>query len=122
MSRNRSSSPRRARRSRAAGRRAEPRSRGIRVTSRRPAPSRGPRAAVTEGNKGGIVKKVILLSILGVVLLAFAAEWHASRTGMVRVRASESQIYIHGTPVCVFRDGDGIVARVGNCGPGADTD
>jgi hypothetical protein len=40
--------------------------------------------------------------------------------------SSSSQIYIHGTPVCVFQQGKDIVAKVGECGmeksrPGADS-
>lgn len=29
--------------------------------------------------------------------------------------ASASQIFIHGTPVCVYRHGESIVARLGEC-------
>jgi hypothetical protein len=40
--------------------------------------------------------------------------------------SSSSQIYIHGTPVCVFQQGKDIMAKVGECGmekysPGADS-
>ena len=30
--------------------------------------------------------------------------------------SSSSQIYIHGTPVCVFQEGKDIMAKVGECG------
>ena len=30
--------------------------------------------------------------------------------------AASSQIFIHGTPVCVTQEGNGIVARLGECG------
>lgn len=68
------------------------------------------------------MKKVYMLSIVAIVLAAVAVEWRASRVDVASARASSSQIYIHGTPVCVLREGDGIVARVGKCGPGEDQD
>lgn len=69
------------------------------------------------------MKKVILLAVAGVVLVAVFVQWrvHARRVGPAG--ASSSQIYIHGTPVCVIRLGESIVASVGRCedvgGPGA---
>lgn len=45
----------------------------------------------------------------GLLFLAMHADVSFSRT-------ASSQIFIHGTPVCVIQEGNGIVARLGDCG------
>ena len=66
-----------------------------------------------------MVKATPLLLIalgLAALLLFVVVEWKASHPSAVPASASASQIFIHGTPVCVFRLGDSIVARIGDCG------
>jgi hypothetical protein len=46
-------------------------------------------------------------------VLIFAA-WHIYRAAAIDASAF-SQIYIHGTPVCVFKEGEQVLARIGNC-------
>lgn len=42
---------------------------------------------------------------------------HVQASGpLASLVSSSSQIYIHGTPVCVTKEGNDIVARVGECG------
>jgi len=50
---------------------------------------------------------IIAFGITGVSL------WHAAHTRSLDF--SSSQIYIHGTPVCVMRHGEEILASVGTC-------
>jgi len=50
---------------------------------------------------------IIALGITGVSL------WHAAHPRSVAY--SSSQIYIHGTPVCLMRHGEEILASVGTC-------
>ena len=57
---------------------------------------------------------VMLTSMAGMLLLlAFV---HVQSGGLIpSVASSSSQIYIHGTPVCVTQQGQDIVAQVGEC-------
>lgn len=58
----------------------------------------------------------VALAGLASVLLLFAFV-HVQAGGPIPALASSSsQIYIHGTPVCVTRLGQEIVAQVGECG------
>lgn len=60
----------------------------------------------------------MLAFALAAVFVAVAlSQWHSYR-GAAEPRSSASEIIIHGTPVCVFRHGDDIAARVGRCPPG----
>ena len=52
---------------------------------------------------------IVAFGITGISLL------HAAHSQ--RIDFSSSQIYIHGTPVCVTRQGGEIIASVGMCGP-----
>ena len=63
-------------------------------------------------DKGEPVKKILTVALAGTVLLFAMYHIQASE---VRT-SSSSQIYIHGTPVCVTQQGSDIVARVGECG------
>ncbi len=71
------------------------------------------------------MKTILFATMAGILLLIATAH---IRTGGVLPTfvSSSSQIYIHGTPVCVTREGEEIVARVGECAitrlpPDADT-
>ena len=61
------------------------------------------------------MRKIFAVSLTAVVLVVALVQWHEYRATMVKP-VSSSQFFIHGTPVCVFRDGEDIVARVGECG------
>jgi hypothetical protein len=68
------------------------------------------------------VKKILLVSLAGMFLMfaMFQVQAGGPLTSLV---SSASQIYIHGTPVCVTQEGKDIVARVGECGfPGVPPD
>jgi hypothetical protein len=60
------------------------------------------------------MRKVVLLSSVGFVLAVLALWWiHGAAT--IRSGPATSQIYIHGTPVCIMQDGDRIMAMIGEC-------
>jgi hypothetical protein len=60
------------------------------------------------------LKRVIILA-LGAVCIAGMFAWlHADRVA-ARGEAPHAQIFIHGTPVCVFTLGGNIMAKVGQC-------
>lgn len=67
------------------------------------------------------MKSIVAIGLMALFLVAVVVEWRAYGPSMVPASVSASQIYIHGTPVCVFRQGDTIAARVGECGIGAGT-
>lgn len=62
------------------------------------------------------MKTIVAIGLVALVMLVVVAQWKAFHPPAVAASASESQIYIHGTPVCVFRHGESIVATVGECG------
>lgn len=58
--------------------------------------------------------RTLLATVLIVLsLIAGVSLWNAAHTRNIDV--SSSQIYIHGTPVCVMRHGGEILASVGTC-------
>jgi hypothetical protein len=59
------------------------------------------------------VKKIFLIGAALVVAVIFV-QWR-SHHEVFRTAGSSSQIFIHGTPVCVFTLGGSVVARVGQC-------
>lgn len=61
------------------------------------------------------MKTIVAFGLMALFLFVAAVEWRGSHTSAVPASASASQIYIHGTPVCVFRHGESIVARIGEC-------
>lgn len=62
------------------------------------------------------MRKVLLaFAILAVAAFGFVA-WHPVLLGTRATAVGTSQIFIHGTPVCVMKQGDSILARVGECG------
>jgi len=61
------------------------------------------------------VKTIVAIGLMALFMFVAVVEWRAYRASVVPASASASQIYIHGTPVCVFRQGESIVARVGEC-------
>ena len=61
------------------------------------------------------MKTILTVTLAGMVLLFAAFHFRASEP-LASLVSSSSQIYIHGTPVCVTQDGKDIVARVGECG------
>lgn len=64
------------------------------------------------------MKKIVAIGLMTLFIVVVVVEWSAYRSSVVPASASASQIYIHGTPVCVFRQGESIVARVGECDEG----
>jgi hypothetical protein len=60
--------------------------------------------------------KTIFLATMAGFLLLFAMPHIRTGGPLATIVSSSSQIYIHGTPVCVTREGEEIVARVGECG------
>ncbi len=65
------------------------------------------------------MKTIVAFGLMALFLFMVVVEWGAYRPSVVPASASASQIYIHGTPVCVFRHGESIVARIGECGTDA---
>jgi hypothetical protein len=67
------------------------------------------------------VKKIVLLGLATAFLVVAFARWHVHHS-VALVSTSFSQIFIHGTPVCVFTLGGNVVAQVGQCPdtPGAE--
>jgi hypothetical protein len=59
------------------------------------------------------VKKIVLIGA-ALVVAAMFVQWR-SHHEVLRTAGSSSQIFIHGTPVCVFTQGGNVVARVGQC-------
>lgn len=61
------------------------------------------------------MRTILLVSMAGMFLMF--AMLHVRAGGPpASLVSSSSQIYIHGTPVCVSQEGKDIVARVGECG------
>ena len=60
--------------------------------------------------------KTILLATMAGFLLLLAIPNIRTGVPFAKFVSSSSQIFIHGTPVCVTREGEEIVARVGECG------
>ena len=60
------------------------------------------------------MKKILSVALAGTVLL-FAMYHIQASEPLTSLVSSSSQIYIHGTPVCVSQEGRDIVARVGEC-------
>ncbi|MDA8121452.1 MAG: hypothetical protein M0Z38_02660 [Deltaproteobacteria bacterium] len=64
-----------------------------------------------------------LASIIGASALILLHPYRAvTGLSLSEVRNSSSQIFIHGTPVCVFKLDDGILARVGRCADTAEAE
>jgi hypothetical protein len=72
--------------------------------------------------KGDLLKTILLVAMAGTFLMF--AMLHVQESGpLTSLVSSSSQIYIHGTPVCVTQDGKDIMARIGECGiPGVSPD
>ncbi len=66
------------------------------------------------------MKTIVAIGLMTLFLVLVVVQWRAYRSSVVP--ASASQIYIHGTPVCVFRQGDSILATVGECESAAPRD
>ena len=66
------------------------------------------------------MKTIVAIALVGLFMIVAVAQWRWFHPSAVAASASESQIYIHGTPVCVFRQGESIVAMVGECGTSAE--
>ena len=58
---------------------------------------------------------MLTVTLAGMFLLYAAFHFRASEP-LASLVSSSSQIYIHGTPVCVTQQGKDIVAKVGECG------
>ncbi len=66
------------------------------------------------------MKAIVAIGLMALFIFVAVYQWGAYRSSVVPASASASQIYIHGTPVCVFRQGESIVARVGECEAGTE--
>ena len=64
------------------------------------------------------MKTIVAIGLMALFLVLGVVQWMEYRPSPAPASASASQIYIHGTPVCVFRHGEAIVARVGECEAG----
>lgn len=60
------------------------------------------------------MKTVITAAVIVAVGVAGISLWHAAHNQ--RIDVSSSQIFIHGTPVCVVQHAGEILASVGMCG------
>jgi len=66
------------------------------------------------------MKTIIAAAMIVAVGVAGISLWHAAHNQ--RIDVSSSQIFIHGTPVCVFQHAGEIVASIGLCGtPGGES-
>lgn len=61
------------------------------------------------------VKTILAVTATGLFLM-FALFHLLANDPFVSTASPSSQIFIHGTPVCVFQKGKEIVARIGKCG------
>lgn len=59
---------------------------------------------------------ILRVGLAATVLMVLFAGWYSYRSA--GDPSPFRQIMIHGTPVCIFQDGDDILARIGQC-PGA---
>jgi hypothetical protein len=68
------------------------------------------------------LRKIVFLALGAVCIAGTLAWWHASRAA-ARSEAPYAQVFIHGTPVCVFTLGGNLMAQVGQCpeAPGAES-
>jgi hypothetical protein len=67
------------------------------------------------------VKKIFAIVLAAVFLVVVLVQWHAYRAASASP-PSLNQIFIHGTPVCIFSQGGNIMARVGSCPDAPQTD
>ena len=66
------------------------------------------------------MKTIIATAMIVAVGIAGISLWHAAH--VQRIDVSSSQIFIHGTPVCVVQHAGEILASVGMCGtPGGES-
>ena len=63
------------------------------------------------------MKKIFAIVLAAVFLVVALVQWRAYRDASAHP-PSVNQIFIHGTPVCIFSQDGNIMARVGQC-PGA---
>ncbi len=69
------------------------------------------------------MRAFILAMAIGALVVVGFVEWNSAMPLVRGASVSTSQIYIHGTPVCVLKQGETIVARIGRCeGPGDSPD
>jgi hypothetical protein len=61
------------------------------------------------------VKKLIVFGAALILLGTMFVRWQSSHHPAALAASTSSQIFIHGTPVCVFTHGGSIMARVGEC-------
>lgn len=57
---------------------------------------------------------LVAFAVASLVVIGFVG-MHAAAPPTRGANVATSQIYIHGTPVCVMKHGEAIVARVGEC-------
>ncbi len=60
------------------------------------------------------MKKLFAIVVTAVFLVVALVQWHAYRAASVNP-PSVNQIFIHGTPVCIFSQDGNIMARIGQC-------
>lgn len=63
------------------------------------------------------MKKFFAIVLTAIFLVVALVQWHSYRAAESSVSAN--QIFIHGTPVCVFTKDGNIMARVGECPDGS---
>ncbi len=61
------------------------------------------------------MKKFLLIGAAGILGMFALARWSGGGPDLTWAKLSESEISIHGTPVCILSDGKNIQARVGHC-------
>ncbi len=61
------------------------------------------------------MKKILLIGAAGILGMVALVHWSGGRSDLTWAKISESEISIHGTPVCILSDGKNIQARVGHC-------
>jgi hypothetical protein len=61
------------------------------------------------------MRKALLLSSVVFIMAAVLVLWRVHGAATVRSGPATSQIYVHGTPVCIMQDGDRIMAMIGEC-------
>lgn len=67
------------------------------------------------------MKKLFAIVLTAVLLVVALVQWHDYRVASANP-PSLNQIFIHGTPVCIFSQDGNIMARVGECPDASQTD
>ena len=60
------------------------------------------------------MKTIIKIGVAAAFAMVVFTAWYAYHASAIDA-SSFSQIYIHNTPVCVFKEGEQVVAKIGMC-------